>query len=175
MKYKVVAKHENSAMCLVCGTKNDASAAARFYTVEREDGEQVLLTIFTPQERHQSYPGRMHGGMASTILDEAIGRAATILVPGIWGVTIDLNVKFRKPTPLDEDLYCESKITKMGSRGFEGEGKLFRANGEICATATAKYLTLTAEQISPEGMDDENWFMVHEDLPEYITIGSTGE
>ncbi|MCL2570149.1 MAG: PaaI family thioesterase [Firmicutes bacterium] len=170
MRYRVLKKQNSSAWCIVCGTKNDSSFKARFYECEKEDGSQVLLTIFSPKDIHQSYPGRMHGGMSAAMLDESVGRAVCIERPGTWGVTFDLAVKYRKPVPLDQDLYCETVTTKITSRGFEGEGKLFTKDGTVCVTAVGKYLILDPTKISSEGISEENWFYVDEDLPEFIDI-----
>ena len=174
MKYKVTKKQNNSAWCFICGMENDVSPKARFYECINEDGEEVLLTVATPENRHQSYPNRMHGGVSSALLDEAIGRAVQIANPEIWGVTINLSVKYKKPTPLDQTLYIESKITDVKQRGtfgtFEGEGKLFTADGTVCVTAEAKYFILPPEKIAEGYLTEENWFLVEEDLPDEIVI-----
>ena len=71
MDRKVLAAQNVSRMCMVCGAENPWSLKARFY--ELDNGE--LLGVFAPLESHQSYPGRLHGGVASALLDETIGRA----------------------------------------------------------------------------------------------------
>lgn len=71
-----------------------------------------MVALFTPKDEHQSYPGRLHGGVASAILDETIGRAILNLYDvEIWGVTIELNVKFKKPIPLNQELKVVGRIT----------------------------------------------------------------
>jgi len=163
-------------MCVVCGDKNELGIRTKFYECEKIDkkkdgeNEKVLLAIFIPRDEHQSYPGMTHGGITAAILDEAIGRAASILCPDIWGVTIDLSIKYRKPVPLNEKLYCETKITKMQSRAFEGEGKLFKSDGTVLATGWGKYMRLTPEKISEGGVTEENWYYEDEDLPSEIVI-----
>lgn len=82
MERKVVAAQNVSRMCLVCGVENVAGLRGRF--LELEDGE--LLGVFEPRAEHQGYPGRLHGGIASAILDETIGRAITVAHPDTWGV-----------------------------------------------------------------------------------------
>jgi len=171
MRYVIKKKQNNSSDCIVCGTENAVSMSARFYECEKEDGEKVLLTIFQPLEQHQSYPQRLHGGMTAAVLDEAIGRAICIEKPGTWGVTIDLNIKYRKPAPLDQELYCETKSTKISSRGFEGEGKMFMKDGTVIATGSGKYLILDPSKISEGGVTEDNWLYVAEDMPEEIIIG----
>jgi len=167
-KFKVLSKQNNSDMCFVCGMSNKYGVKAMFYNCENEAGEKVLLTVLQPQEEFQSYPGRMHGGIASALLDEAMGRAVQVENPDMWGVTMDLCVKYRKPTPLDKTLYMETKIAKISSRAFEGEGYLFTEYGTKLVTATARFIILPPDKISAEVLDEKNWYLVPEELPEFI-------
>ena len=157
-------------MCFVCGVNNNFGVKAKFYNCENESGEKVLLTVIEPKDEYQSYPGRMHGGIASSLLDEGVGRAIHVTNPEIWGVTVDLNVKYRKPVPLDQTLYIESKITNLTNRAFDGEGKLFAKDGVPLVTATARYLIIPPDKIAPEQMDERNWFYVDEEVPKEIVI-----
>ena len=75
------------------------------------------------REEHQSYPGRLHGGVSSAILDETIGRAILLLQPDAWGVTVEFSVRFRRPLPLDEEIRCVARITRDTSRLFEGAAR----------------------------------------------------
>ncbi|MCL2587382.1 MAG: PaaI family thioesterase [Firmicutes bacterium] len=170
MRLKVIKKQNNTRDCIVCGTENPIGLYARFYECLDQEGEPVLLTIFQTQHYHQSYPGRTHGGITSTLLDEAVGRAVAIPLPHAWGVTIELSIRFKLPVPLGEELYALTRVTKLTSRVFEGEGEVRDKDGKILATATGRYLQLKPEQITPEGVTPENWFYVPEDLPEFIEI-----
>ncbi len=161
---RAVVKAQNvSRMCLVCGIENHSGLGARFF--ELEDGE--LLGVFTPQEQHQSYPGRLHGGIASTLLDEAIGRAINVSDHEAWGVTLELQVKFRKPVPLDRDVRAFARITKDGGRMFEGTGEIVLDDGTVAVTAHGRYLRLPIERIA-EGDFDAEWFVDERDLPATI-------
>lgn len=122
MSYRVIGKQPNSKMCLVCGLKNSAGLKAHFY--ELENGE--IVALFTAQEEHQSYPGRLHGGIATAILDETIGRAIlTKYGEMIWGVTIEFSLRFHRPVPLNEELRVVGRITKETERYFEGTGEIY--------------------------------------------------
>ena len=120
----------------------------------------------------------MHGGVAAAIIDESIGRALW-LEREEWGVTMELVTKYRKPTPLDKTLYIEGKLTKVTSRVFDAEGKLFYIGGDgkevVCVTGAGRYYIMPIEQIAGEMLDHENWFYVEEELPEYIVIPSKVE
>jgi len=167
MKQKVVKKQNNSKMCFVCGMENKFGLKAFFYELENEE----LVATFTPKEIHQSYPGRLHGGIASTILDEAIGRAILMKNENMWGVTLELNVKFKKPVPYDEDLKVICKITKETSRTFEGKGRIVLPNGDIAVTAEGKYFKLPVNKITNADFTEDQWFNVEDEKdPKEIEI-----
>lgn len=93
MKHKISGKQPNSKMCFVCGLKNPFGLKASFY----ETSTKELIALFKPSEFHQGYPGRLHGGIASAILDETIGRAIMINHENeVWGVTLEFTAKYRK-------------------------------------------------------------------------------
>jgi len=168
MVHKVTGKQNNSKMCFVCGLKNNFGIRAHFYITENQE----LIALFTPSEEHQSYPGRLHGGIASAILDETIGRAIlNKYETEVWGVTLDLNVKFRKPIPLNEELKVISRITKENNRMFEGTGEIVLKNGDIAVTAEGKYLKVPLEKIADFNREENEWKIVElESDPEEIII-----
>ena len=126
-------KQPNSYFCFICGVKNINGVHVNFYEVpaqppvpapaaakvtnggeaQADTAAQVaqfpieILARFTGQYEHQGYPGRMHGGVITGILDETIGRAINIGEgehPMTWGVTAELTMRFRKPVPLGVEL-----------------------------------------------------------------------
>ena len=168
MLHKVTAKQPNSKMCLVCGLKNPFGLHTTFYELDNKE----LLAIFQPREEYQSYPGRLHGGIISTILDETIGRAIMMQSEGeIWGVTVDLNIRFKKPVPLDEELRVIGRITKNSSRFFEGTGELLLPDDTVAAEGHGKYLKIPLEKIADFDVHAQEWGVVAaSDDPEEITL-----
>ena len=157
MERKVTKKQHNSKMCFVCGLKNVAGLQASFF--ELEDGS--LAALFTPQAQHQSYPGRLHGGIAATILDETIGRAIMISNGGdSWGVTLELTVAYKKPVPLGVELKVIGRITGEGSRLFSGSGEILLPSGEIAVTAQGKYMKVLLEKITDFDAAKFDWAVV---------------
>jgi acyl-coenzyme A thioesterase PaaI-like protein len=156
-------KQPNSYFCFICGVKNVGGVHVNFYEVAPlpSDGEQAggateILARFTGQSIHQGYPGRMHGGIITGILDETIGRAINIGEgenPMTWGVTAELTVRFRKPVPLDVELTARGRITRDIHHVFEGEGELYLPDGTVAATAHGKYVRLKLDAIS--GLDPQ--------------------
>jgi len=157
MLHTVTAKQPNSKMCLVCGLKNPFGLHTSFFELDNNE----LLAVFKPRGEHQSYPGRLHGGIISTILDETIGRAIMIQSEGdIWGVTVDLQIRFKKPVPLDEELRVIGRITKDSSKFFEGTGELLLQDGTVAATGHGKYLKVPLEKIADFDVDHQEWQVV---------------
>jgi len=88
VKVNVTDKQPNSKMCFVCGRENDFGLKSRFYELENNE----IMAVFMPSDEHQSYPGRLHGGVAAAILDETIGCAALKHKSlDLWGVTVDFS------------------------------------------------------------------------------------
>ena len=157
MQHKVTSKQPNSKMCLVCGLKNPFGLHTSFFELENNE----LLAVFTPREEHQSYPERLHGGITSTILDETMGRAIMIKSAGeVWGVTVELNIRFKKPVPLDQELRVVGRITKDSNRFFEGTGELLLEDGTIAAQGHGKYLKVPLEKIADFDADAQEWQVV---------------
>ena len=142
-------------MCFVCGMQNDFGLHASFFETDANE----LVALITPTEKHQSYPGRMHGGVAAAILDETIGRAiANGKIDQVWGVTLELTTKFRKPIRLDQELRIVGRVLKDGPRFFEGTGEIVLENGDIAVSAVGKYLKVPFDKITDAVMDDSDWF-----------------
>ena len=160
MKHTVSGKQPNSRMCLVCGLKNPFGLHTSFFELENHE----LLAVFTPREEHQSYPGRLHGGITSTILDETMGRAIMIKSAGeVWGVTVELNIRFKKPVPLEQELRVLGRITKDSSRFFEGTGELLLEDGTVAAEGHGKYLKVPLEKIADFDVDEQEWRVIMTD------------
>ena len=167
MSTKVTGKQHNSRMCFVCGLKNPSGLKASFYEME---GDQ-LVALFSPCEEHQGYPDRLHGGLAATILDETIGRAMNINQDEIWGVTVEFNVRYKKPVPLNQQLRVVGRITNQNRRLFEGTGEILLPDGQVAVEGHGKYLKLPLEEIADFDVEEQEWKAVlTADDPEEIGL-----
>lgn len=162
MNMKVLKKQTNSKMCIICGMDNHAGVHAPFY--EMENGS--VISLFSFQDVHQSYPERTHGGLISTMLDEIIGRAIWVLEPDVWGVTMDINVKFRKPVPYEAPIKAYGKIIKNSKRGFTGVGYILDQDDNILAEGVANYFKMPLEKISNEAYHDDVNLLYPDDIKE---------
>jgi acyl-coenzyme A thioesterase PaaI-like protein len=167
MRYRVRAKQENSKMCLVCGLKNPFGLHSSFYELENDE----LLAIFKPMKEHQSYPGRLHGGIATAVLDETIGRAILIKNRDIWGVTIEFDTRYRKPVPLVEEIRVIGRITNEAPRYFEGTGEILLSDGTVAIEGRGKFIKLPLEKIADFDYDEQEWKVTPSpNDPQYVEL-----
>jgi len=151
---KTVLKKQNAAThCFVCGVQNPFGLHTDFY--ELDDGS--LAALVTPRSEHQSYPGRLHGGIIAALLDETIGRAINIAEPDTWAVTAELSLQYKKPIPYGMELKVVGRIVENNRRVFTGKGELLLPSGEVAATATGKYVKLPLPSIADFDAGGESW------------------
>lgn len=165
--YQVVGMQPISRECLVCGTDNALGIKARFY----ETATRELIALFTLRPEHQSYPGIAHGGMSATVLDEVIGRAIMMDHDHqTFGMTIDLQVRYRKPVPLGVELKVIGRIDTDKGRLFEGSGELYLPDGTVAVEAHGKYMKRRIDQITDADFADTAWSLPAEVPPPVISV-----
>jgi acyl-coenzyme A thioesterase PaaI-like protein len=121
--------------CYGCGMDNANGLRMEF----RTEGERAVCE-YTPSPYQQGYPGRMHGGLVTTMLDEAMGWA--VYGASAWGATARLSVRFRRPVRLDQRLRVEAWVTRNRSRLIELRGELRDEAGVLLAEADGTFMKL---------------------------------
>src|SRR5688500_10191072 len=89
--------------CYACGDLNPIGFHLHF---GMEDDWAVAPFVAT--QEHQGYPGFVHGGVVSTLLDEAMGWAT--YGRGIWAITARMETRFRAIVPIDVPLEVRGRI-----------------------------------------------------------------
>ncbi len=128
-------------MCFVCGRENPIGLGMHFFT---DDRGHVHAT-YSPRPEHQGFPGVMHGGLVTAMLDELIGRTA--IANDQWCMTAKLQVRFHKPVPIGASLKLEGEITRQTNRLLEGRGEVRAEDGALLAEAHGTYLPIPNEQL----------------------------
>jgi uncharacterized protein (TIGR00369 family) len=122
---------EDDHYCFVCGEKNPSGLHLKF---SLSDGK--VLTEFTPQKIQQGYKDIVHGGIISTVIDEAMVKAA--LMQGMPAVTAEITVRFRNPLMAGEKAIVEAEITKANRKIIETTAVVKKADGTPIAEGSAK-------------------------------------
>jgi len=123
-----------SRFCFVCGRDNPVGLGVRW---ESDRSTGVVQGRVTVPEHFNGYPGVVHGGIVTALLDETAGRS--LLVDGGFEdlmVTVKLEVSFHRPTPTGEPLTMVGRLRRRWGRRAEAEAELRRADGTVTATAT---------------------------------------
>lgn len=155
--------------CFICGSENPIGFKSQFYEME----DNTLISLANPKFEYQSYPHRLHGGIASTLLDETMGRAIMIGAPDTWGVTIDMETKFIKPLPLGGTLRVVGRITS-NRRIFTATGEILLEDGTVAATGSARYLKMSVKNIINDGSDGHEVLHMQELDYEITEISASG-
>jgi uncharacterized protein (TIGR00369 family) len=158
MKHKIIDKQNNSSGCVVCGDRNRFSLNARFYNLENGD----VVALFHTEEWHQSYPGRVHGGLIAAVLDETVGRTICAVEPDTWGVTAALEIKYRKPVPTDAALRAVGRLTRNTRKLFEGSGEILLPDGSVAASCTGKYMKMYPRELVDVSFLDNEWYRIED-------------
>ncbi len=112
------------------------SALMNFGVAEIEEGRAVFTA--EPAEYHYNPIGVVHGGLAATLLDSAMGCAVhTTLPAGAGYTTLEIKVNFVRPLTAETGaVRCEARVIHVGGRTATAEGRVVDAGGKLYAHAT---------------------------------------
>ena len=114
-----------------------------FKLVEVDTGHAVFEVL--PGEQHYNPIGVVHGGLAMTLLDSAMGCAVQTQMPAGGGyTTLEAKTNLtRAITSQTGKLRAVGKAIHVGSRVATAEGRLVDAAGKLYAHATTTCLVLS--------------------------------
>ena len=121
------------------------AALLDMWPIEVDEGRAVFGV--TPAEFHYNPIGVVHGGMAATILDSAMGCAVQTTLPaGVGYTTLDLQASFVRAITRDTGpLRCEGTVLHRGRRVATAEGRVIaEATGKLVASGTSTCLIMDA-------------------------------
>lgn len=109
-----------------------------------EIAEGRAVFVCDPAEYHYNPIGLVHGGLAATLLDSAMGCAVHSALPaGVGYTTLEIKVNYLRPLLPDRGrVTCEGTLIHRGSRTATADGRLTDAEGRLYAHATTTCLLL---------------------------------
>lgn len=119
--------------CFVCGEENPLGLRLKF---SFDNGK--ASAEFVPQKVHQGYKDIVHGGIITTVLDEAMVKAA--LMQGMPAMSAEITVRFRNILFTGEKTVVEAHIEKKNRKIIEASAVLKKADKTIIAESQAKLL-----------------------------------
>jgi acyl-coenzyme A thioesterase PaaI-like protein len=122
--------------CVVCGQDN--SYGLRIQYVLGRDG--AISAEWQPTENWEGFEGIVHGGIISTVLDEAMSKAVAAM--NYEALTGELRVRFRHHVAAGENLRIRGWVVEKVKRLVKAEATLTAADGSERAHAWARFLAL---------------------------------
>ena len=123
--------------CFACGAKNPDGLQLKFTYPQ----QGTCRAEFVPEQKFQGWQGILHGGIISTLLDEALAHA----VGGAEGgggasetVTAELTVRFKKPVRIGSRIILTGKMEKDNGKMVEASSELTDETGMVLASAKGK-------------------------------------
>ena len=116
-----------------------------FEGLEAEEGRVVFSAL--PAEYHYNPIGVVHGGLALTLLDSAMGCAVQSTLPaGVGYTTLEVKVNFARAITSDTGLVeCEATVIHRGRSTATAEGRVYaKESGKLLAHGTTTCLIIGA-------------------------------
>jgi acyl-coenzyme A thioesterase PaaI-like protein len=143
-------------MCFICGLENPVGLHLHIF----ETAPGNVETTYTAPEHFQGYPGVLHGGIVSAILDELAARSlmgSDPLEPRFM-FTARLEIKYRRNVPI-------GKLLKIIGKGGRSRGKSAEAwsgiydgeTDELLAEANALLINVPSDQFNAADLDRLGW------------------
>lgn len=130
-------KFENYGKCFVCGENNPGGLRLSF---EIDKEKQTLRATFIGDPVFQGWDGIVHGGIISTLLDEAMAKLSCEL--GYNTVTATLEIRFKNPAPILEPLHIYGEITEVNKRLVKAKAHVVKEDGTVLAQGKSNLIRL---------------------------------
>jgi acyl-coenzyme A thioesterase PaaI-like protein len=126
--------HDGSQFDFVIGLYNPLALPVE---MALEDGRAVGRAVFTTP--YEGPPGCVHGAVLAACFDQVFVIAA--MATGTGGPTAELNLRFRRPTPLRVPVTFEAWVDRVDGRKIHTRGEV-RHDGEVCVEARGLFIAL---------------------------------
>lgn len=123
--------------CFVCGVHNPVG-----FKLALTQDQQRVESRFQFRAEHCGFPGVVHGGLITTILDESMAWAVGVSA-GKFAYCAELTVRFLRPIAPDVNMIAHGEVVEnKRGRLFLVRAEITNQQGDLMAEATGKFLPL---------------------------------
>ena len=119
--------------CVVCAPSHPLGLRIEYHVC----AEGVVEAEFTCADLFQGYPGQLHGGVITSLLDGAMTNC--LFAHGIEAVTAELTVRFLRPVLTDRIAAVNARLSSAFRRLYVLQAELIQDDMEA-ARAQGKFL-----------------------------------
>ncbi|GAA3028374.1 hotdog domain-containing protein [Actinokineospora globicatena] len=132
--------------CFGCSPSNEHGLRLNF--THSGDGIECVLRV---DRTFESYPGVVHGGIATTVCDEIMGNLLVLKV-GTSVFTTTLRTRYLSPLAVGVEYRCVATADAVDSPPYRAYAEITDPDGATCVTAVGTYQPATPAQ-ARERMD----------------------
>jgi acyl-coenzyme A thioesterase PaaI-like protein len=125
--------------CFACAPHRLNASGLNLVFAPNDEG---AWTEFRLPRHFESYPGFLHGGILSAVLDETMAYAGVFRLHAL-PFTTSLALSFIGGVRAEELVRCEARIESSARRRFSASGAILDERGKICVRAKADFLIPT--------------------------------
>ena len=129
-------------LCFACGPRNPYGLKLHF----ERDGDRIV-SRFTALEEYQGFPGYLHGGIITALLDEVMSRVS-IVNQNRWSMTAGIDVHSRKPVFIGQEVTAVAEHLESNRRVVTAQAELVLPDGTVAAKATGRFFHVPQERLA---------------------------
>lgn len=126
--------------CFVCGETRLGRLGVRFKVVNG-----TVRAVFTPAEKHVGFPGIVHGGIITALLDEAMVWAI-YATTGQFALSNEITVRFIRPLPVGQTVEVVGYLIRRQKRIMEVASEIHDEQAIIYARAWGRFFLAPDEK-----------------------------
>lgn len=126
--------------CFACGTSNQRGLKLKFALIDDH-----VEARFVPDKDLEGWDDVVHGGIVSTLIDEAMSHAIFRLDGGSV-VTAEMTVRFVKPMFVGKPFVVHGKIDGLKGRLIEASANITDQDGNLIAKGTGRFIRVGINQ-----------------------------
>lgn len=124
------------------GAINPLAVPMNISTSSDSTGETIAIGNVSFGLAYEGPPGCVHGGFIAAAFDEVLGVAQSL--SGNPGMTVNLSIDYRSPTPLFRPLVFRGRIKQIDGRKILTTGTLHHGEA-LCAEASGLFVSMRPE------------------------------
>lgn len=123
--------------CFCCGKLNPIGMKLDFHYSDEKLSAEVAFS-----REFQGFAGIVHGGVVAAVLDEVM--VWLLMKKGIKAVTGQMDVKFRKPVFINENLKFTAELTgRADSKAIKVAARAEKEDGTVVAESSGTFIKIS--------------------------------